>query len=280
MTKQDLTLKVINAQAKVEKKEAIVQKHRNLLSKMIASGADEYDICSKREEIDDAERKLKEAKRALSGWQAELDEKVGEDDLLEANAPEIIKTFLDGWKSRSISYYTEKFDRYCELREYLRERELDARREALRTLPELEEARKIYDGREPNEYDLHNLSPREAVEAFLCFKGLGYNQIQERLRYNADSIVTRMLDIRDPKARLAWLEKEMEQEKREKLLDLVQRMMKVVGRITDAGHLSIGPKGDINGYIQGTEGKASVETIGAGGYNVQCYHFRTLIHEI
>ena len=82
------------------------------------------------------------------------------------------------------------------------------------------------------------------------------------------------------KARLAWLEKEMEQEKREKLLDLVQRMMKVVGRITDAGHLSIGPKGDINGYIQGTEGKASVETIGAGGYNVQCYHFRTLIHEI
>lgn len=280
MTKQDLTLKVINAQAKVEKKEAIVQKHRNLLSKMIASGADEYDICSKREEIDDAERKLKEAKRALSGWQAKLDEKVGKDDLLEANAPEIIKTFLDGWKSRSISYYTEKFDRYCELREYLRERELDARREALRTLPELEGARKIYEGREPNEYALHNLSPREAVEAFLCFKGLCYNQIQERLRYNADSIVTRMLDIRDPKARLDWLEKEMEREKREKLLDLVQRMMKVVGRITDAGHLSIGPKGDINGYIQGTEGKASVETIGAGGYNVQCYHFRTLIHEI
>lgn len=280
MTKLDLTLKVINAQAKVEKKKAVVQKHRDQLSKMIAKGADEYDICSKQDEISGAERKLNEAKQALTGWQAKLDEKVSEDDFLEANAPEVIKTFLEGWKTRSIAYYTEKFDRYCELREDLRERELDARREALRTLPALEEARKIYDGREPNEYDLHNLFPREAVETFLYFKGLGYNQIRQTLRNNADAIIVRMLDIRDPEARFAWLEKEMEQEKREKLLDLVQRMMKVVGRITDAGHLSIGPKGDINGYIEGTEGKATVETIGAGGYNVQCYHFRTLIHEI
>ena len=50
--------------------------------------------------------------------------------------------------------------------------------------------------------------------------------------------------------------------------------------ITDAAALYIGPEGDINGIIVGTEGKAKIQTIGAGGYNIQCFHFRTLIHEI
>ena len=65
-----------------------------------------------------------------------------------------------------------------------------------------------------------------------------------------------------------------------KLLDLIGRIMSTVGTITDAAALYIGPEGDINGIIVGTEGKAKIQTIGAGGYNIQCFHFRTLIHEI
>ena len=80
--------------------------------------------------------------------------------------------------------------------------------------------------------------------------------------------------------REAWLEKAMEEEKRAKLIDLIGRIMGTVGTITDAAALHIGPEGDINGYIVGTEGKAKIQTIGAGGYNIQCFHFRTLIHEM
>ena len=58
------------------------------------------------------------------------------------------------------------------------------------------------------------------------------------------------------------------------------RIMSTVGTITDTAALYIGPEGDINGIIVGTEGKAKIQTIGAGGYNIQCFHFRTLIHEI
>lgn len=72
----------------------------------------------------------------------------------------------------------------------------------------------------------------------------------------------------------------MDEEKRAKLLDLIGRIMSTVGTITDAATLYIGPEGDINGIIVGTEGKAKIQTIGAGGYNIQCFHFRTLIHEI
>lgn len=37
--------------------------------------------------------------------------------------------------------------------------------------------------------------------------------------------------------------------------------------------------GDVNGTIAGKDGTATVKTIGAGGYNIQCYHFRCLVRE-
>lgn len=87
------------------------------------------------------------------------------------------------------------------------------------------------------------------------------------------------MEIRDDAERAEWLDKAMEDEKKAKLVDLIVRINKVVGTITDASFLRIGAKGDINGYVVGTEGRAKVETIGAGGYNIVCFHFRTLIHE-
>ena len=279
MKQEELKLKVINAESKVAKRAATLKKHHDQLAKMIAKGADEYDIRYKRDDIKSATEKLEDARRILKNWQSKLNERISQDEYLEANAPEIIKTFLENWKQNAITYYTEKYTRFKEFGKELREKELEARREALRTLPELERYREIYKDREPSAYDLHNLWPRKAVDKFLEERGLGYNQIQKKLRNAGDGIIFRMCDIRDANERAAWLSEAMEEEKREKLLDLMARINKVVGTITDAAYLSIGPKGDIEGYIVGTEGRATIETIGAGGYNIQCFHFRTLIHE-
>ena len=60
---------------------------------------------------------------------------------------------------------------------------------------------------------------------------------------------------------------------------LLAQIEKITGEIIDATYLRIGEKGEINGYIIGKDGRASVQTIGAGGYNIQRYHFRTLVHE-
>lgn len=76
---------------------------------------------------------------------------------------------------------------------------------------------------------------------------------------------------------LASLEKQLNREAELKYDDIINRTNKIVGQITDATNLSIGLKGDLNGFIVGTRGKASVNTIGAGGWNIQVYHFRTLI---
>lgn len=280
MTQEDLKLKVINAEAKVAKRTAVLKKHREQLAKLIQKGADKFDISIKQSDIESAVDKLEEAKQILANWQAKLDERIAADDYLEANAPEILKDFLENWKQHAIVYYHEKRIRFIEYRKELKAQERAARLEALQTLPSLERYREIYKGRELTDSDLANLWPRKDVDAFLSERGLEYRQIQKKLNEFGDQITFRLLEIRDDQEREAWLEKAMEEEKRAKLIDLIGRIMGTVGTITDAAALHIGPEGDINGYIVGTEGKAKIQTIGAGGYNIQCFHFRTLIHEM
>jgi len=76
------------------------------------------------------------------------------------------------------------------------------------------------------------------------------------------------------------LNKDLDREADAKYDFIIERTNEITGTITDATNLRIGAKGDLNGYIIGERGKAKVETIGAGGYNIQCYHFRTLINRM
>jgi hypothetical protein len=79
---------------------------------------------------------------------------------------------------------------------------------------------------------------------------------------------------------LKKLDKVLEQEANRKYDFIIERTNAIVGKITDASNLKVGAKQDLNGFIIGTKGRAKVQTIGAGGYNIQCYHFRTLINEM
>lgn len=76
------------------------------------------------------------------------------------------------------------------------------------------------------------------------------------------------------------LNKDLDREADRKYDFIIERTNEIVGQITDASGLTIGLKDDLNGFIVGTKRTASVQTIGAGGYNIQCFHFRTLIHKV
>lgn len=83
------------------------------------------------------------------------------------------------------------------------------------------------------------------------------------------------------------LKKILDKEKENKYWDLVNRITEKAGEIVDASELRISPKGNIDGYVTGTQNKVHVETVGAGGYNTdtivnskhgQIFHYRTLVH--
>lgn len=63
------------------------------------------------------------------------------------------------------------------------------------------------------------------------------------------------------------------------IVDLYNRVKAITGEVTDWGNIHYGGKA-LNGWVAGEQGKAKVETIGAGGYNIQRYHLRVLVHEM
>lgn len=65
-----------------------------------------------------------------------------------------------------------------------------------------------------------------------------------------------------------------------KRIDLYKRCSEIVGIITDASGLRTGNNGSINGFVLGEKGKAYVETIYAGGYNIQVLHYRVLVKAV
>lgn len=68
------------------------------------------------------------------------------------------------------------------------------------------------------------------------------------------------------------------------ILNLVTRTVEIAGTIKDAKYLRLDRDNNgysiINGIVVGEKGKARVESIGAGGYNIQRYHIRVLVKEV
>ena len=68
------------------------------------------------------------------------------------------------------------------------------------------------------------------------------------------------------------------------IIDLIYRVRKITGEITDWSDIraSAGTGGFtiLNGTVIGKEGIACVESITAGGYNIQKLHIRLLVHSI
>lgn len=202
-------------------------------------------------------RDIEDAQKALEGYKAQL---IAETEKANSRDVEVIINFLNAWKERNIRFYEKSFPLFLKAREEFvqREREYcDWRNYRSRKDPNREEVE-----REWQDYTEDFRETWGFIVAYTTRK-----QNPETRRYE--------LVLESEK-----LKKDLEQEANRKYDFIIERTNAIVGTITDASNLKIGAKDDLNGFIIGTKGTAKVQTIGAGGYNIQCFHFRTLINEM
>lgn len=199
---------------------------------------------------------LAAAREALAKYEAQL---TAENEKAASRNVTVILEFLEKWKSEVMAYYVDRFAKYLVACEEYCEKSREHADWFNHGGWKQENAKQI-----DEEY-------RKYIKAFKkCWGEMERYTLRE---YNPDTATHERVFNRER------LQKELDQEAIEKYDDIIERTNAICGKITDARGLWVSAKGDLDGIIIGERGTAKVQTIGAGGYNIQCFHFRTLVHE-
>ena len=256
-----LTNRVAGAEAKVEK----LEKKLDRINKAEATGWQvnpySYHEWDKRYTVKD----LDEARKNLEKYKADL--QTATEKANSRNVEAILK-FLENWKTKWSVFYCVGFVKYYEERNNVRKMFESAKWHSEEYEAAKEASEELY-----NKVHGYYIRKEEVINGkiYRHTEKVKKGEYEDYLPYIGEKT------IETAKAKMT---KDLTDDANAKYDDIIERTNKIVGKITDASHLSVGEKGELNGIIYGTRGKARVETIGAGGYNIQCFHFRTLIHEV
>lgn len=260
---QDKLDKAISLKAKYEQKRDVL--YKQLLELGFNPDSDDFSVIrsapnsqelwelrfkynSAAEGVHASERKIKELTQVRDNWKTKLEvEKAKQSEL--STIPQVVKDFVHNWRLKTFDFMLKQMDSYI----------IDYRK-----------VRDMYNNYYNKRYDYNEEERATAYKE--------YKQADKALDTNYDPLV-RLLAFKSN--REEELNKILDKEEKNKVLDLVNRVTKYVGEITDASNLSIGEQsGELNGIVIGKDGKAYVETIGAGGYNIQRFHYRVLVKPI
>lgn len=245
---KDTTAKFIeNARLSIEKLEKKIARVQEALD----GGKNPYRYGERDMRI--AKKDLEKAKDRLSALI-----KKGDAEDCEENEPRIaaIESFLANWKRKATVFYTKSVDAYNEYQSEIRQKK--------KALEEDFKSRNVF---------LFGKEMRAAEKEV----GIDYQSTREYIEFHFDLLT---VDVASRGNQAAFLEEVLEKEVYAKRTSLISRVKDTVGEIVDASGLYVADDGEINGVVIGTKGNARVTTISAGGYNIQCFHFRVLVKSV
>lgn len=197
-------------------------------------------------DIKSANRDLEDAQSTLNKYQSQVEDNISKEGTRNIK---IILDFLENWKERVYVIYEKAVNECFEMKQKLRD--------AWGT-EEYDSLRKEYN-QNIKGYKTESGYNREGKWQFLYPYISRYGTVSECLNR---------------------IKKDLNDEANRKYDFIVKRVNELVGEIKDASDLDIGAKGDLNGFIEGTNGTVHVQTVEAGGYNKQIFHFRTLFNKL
>ena len=229
-----------------EKELAKLQKKMARIEKAVASNWENNPYYYNERDLKITARDIEEAEKRLADYREQL---ATEQAKANSRNVQVILDFLDAWETKSMELYVATVPAYLKANE-----EFNKRYAAL--------AAQIFDRSATHEERMEKRAERNA----LCESHRKEWGWIDTYIYRGELETER-------------LRKDLDREAERKYDYIIDRTNAIVKEITDASNLYISDNGELNGYIIGTGGTAEVRTIGAGGYNIQRFHFRTLVHK-
>lgn len=200
-----------------------------------------------------AYRDLAEAKYILNKYLVQLD-KVS--NFEEKEKIEIIWNFLQEWKKKAYQFYVDNVKLYSEL--YNKREE------------EWEKYKESDIGKNKIKYYTNSVGKVDWYSLKIHW---------ERSYYSEVSSLTKNITINRSSGKFDEnkLNKILDKDVQYKYEDFINRIKEKAGTIQDVSHLKMAANGVINGVVIGDKHSVEVETILAGGYNIQVLHYRVLV---
>lgn len=301
--------RIASTKRKIEKSKGTLERHKKQLNKLINKiteynidlnnydksspdifGTDLYillfDYEMKLEDIENTENKVTASLNDLEKLNNILKVEIAKKDNINNVIPKCVLEYLEHWGINVKEYLVNLANEYIELYN----KEYAVTKQELETIYKSKYVKDEYSGRyimkevrmysdEKIEEILNNNNSYQLREASLNIKSKYIKKFEER-QTKSDLIILSKIVSYYELINYESLDKIIKDDIEIKKEMFVERVAATVGIIKDMIDFSIGANGEINGIAIGNKAKAKVTTIIAGGYNIQCSHFRVLVHKI
>jgi len=210
----------------------------------------ESDIKRKKREISDIEKSIEGYREKLKAVQS-------------IEEIPVLREFINNWKILATEYYVKQYNKLIEYKNWLEQQE-----EIFRQWIEETTGHKYFGSYSATK---ENEEKRKELK-------IDYITKTEYMRIKFDAVILTFGMYRFDFDK--YIEKIVNYEADRKYINFLNRIKKAVGKTFDCSGLYIADNLEINGIVSGELGKAKVETITAGGHNIQCFHYRVLVNII